>query len=452
MTLLIGCLSLASSVRADDMDDFYNLLDKEDYPAAWAKVQPLIQAGNEVAMFEAALMCQKGQGMSPDLPKAIELYKQSAGKGFNPAMNNLGVAYREGRGVQRDFVEAMKWFKQSAMKGNSQAALNVGAMYVNGQGVPRDYIEGWAWYQLSTDDLAKRNATQLEGILNAGELARAKERSHSIQQEFIRGNLPVVERPGTVAMSLQMNDKKELLVSAINVGSQAEKAGIKPGDVLIEINGKKLEGLPPQEIGKMIEGPAGSIINLSLKRGDQNVAIAMPRDLVGGTAQPPRPTNPLDPTAQNPLDRPVELKTYSHPDGLWTIRLPTDWLMDSSAQGSRSQAFRHRSGALIMLATVPQAPYMNGEQFYRQAVRPGLVESGAKFADERAAKIGEADGFVGRFNRTRNGVEEMGQSFVTVVRGTGFIFQMVMPNSERRELGPVFEKAEDSFRITVPRN
>jgi carboxyl-terminal processing protease len=49
-------------------------------------------------------------------------------------------------------------------------------------------------------------------------------------------------------------------------GSPAERVGLKPGDVLLEVDGQSIVGLSPQETGKLLAGPTGRPVALLVRR------------------------------------------------------------------------------------------------------------------------------------------------------------------------------------------
>jgi carboxyl-terminal processing protease len=55
------------------------------------------------------------------------------------------------------------------------------------------------------------------------------------------------------------------IVSPI-VGSPAERAGLKPGDVIVAADGKPLAGLEPDAAMSLIRGPAGTSVHLTVRR------------------------------------------------------------------------------------------------------------------------------------------------------------------------------------------
>ena len=64
----------------------------------------------------------KGDGVSVDKQKAVELWRKAAELGNDKAQYNLGIMYFEGDGVAKDVSESEKWLKKSADQGNAEAA------------------------------------------------------------------------------------------------------------------------------------------------------------------------------------------------------------------------------------------------------------------------------------------------------------------------------------------
>ena len=65
-------------------------------------------------------MYHRGEGLPQDFSKALQWYRQAAGKGDADAMYHVGNMYYNGDGVSPDYLEALRWFKQAAEKGNSK--------------------------------------------------------------------------------------------------------------------------------------------------------------------------------------------------------------------------------------------------------------------------------------------------------------------------------------------
>ena len=81
--------------------------------------------------------CQyyKGDGVSVDKQKAVELWQKAAELGNDKAQYNLGACYNDGDGVEKNKEEAVKWFRKAAEQGNAEAQFNLGNRYYAGDGV-----------------------------------------------------------------------------------------------------------------------------------------------------------------------------------------------------------------------------------------------------------------------------------------------------------------------------
>jgi carboxyl-terminal processing protease len=60
--------------------------------------------------------------------------------------------------------------------------------------------------------------------------------------------------------------KRQPIVVYTFPGSPARAAGLRPGDVLLEVNGKSVAGLPVDRIAALVRGPAGGVVHLSIAR------------------------------------------------------------------------------------------------------------------------------------------------------------------------------------------
>ena len=66
-----------------------------------------------------------------------------------------------------------------------------------------------------------------------------------------------------IGAELQVKNKQLIIVAPMD-GSPAQKAGIRPGDVIKKVDAHSVEGLPlPQVVGK-IKGPAGTRVSLTI--------------------------------------------------------------------------------------------------------------------------------------------------------------------------------------------
>ncbi|WP_213974360.1 S41 family peptidase, partial [Tepidanaerobacter acetatoxydans] len=75
-----------------------------------------------------------------------------------------------------------------------------------------------------------------------------------------------------IGVVITLKDKYITVVSVLE-GSPAEKAGIKPGDRFIEIDGSNVTGLPLSDILNRLKGDKGSKVNIGVIRGDDRQVI-----------------------------------------------------------------------------------------------------------------------------------------------------------------------------------
>jgi carboxyl-terminal processing protease len=63
-------------------------------------------------------------------------------------------------------------------------------------------------------------------------------------------------------------------------GAPAFRAGIRPGDVIVAVDGKPAEGLSSSEVADMLKGPKGTIVHITMKRVgyDQELNFTVTRD------------------------------------------------------------------------------------------------------------------------------------------------------------------------------
>jgi TPR repeat protein len=77
------------------------------------------------ALYNLALAVLKGEGLSADAAKGLELLHRAAVLGVTPAQSRLGIMYASGDGVAQDPIEAHKWFAIAAAHGDAAARSNL---------------------------------------------------------------------------------------------------------------------------------------------------------------------------------------------------------------------------------------------------------------------------------------------------------------------------------------
>jgi carboxyl-terminal processing protease len=76
------------------------------------------------------------------------------------------------------------------------------------------------------------------------------------------------------------NEKDELTVISPVKGAPAEKAGLKPGDVIVSVDGQEITGMDLIQVVKLIKGPKGTSVRIEVRRGDYLRSFDIVRDLV----------------------------------------------------------------------------------------------------------------------------------------------------------------------------
>jgi carboxyl-terminal processing protease len=67
--------------------------------------------------------------------------------------------------------------------------------------------------------------------------------------------------------------KNQPTVAETFPGSPARKAGLKPGDILLEVDAKPVAGLPIDKVAALVRGPAGTPVHLRAARGEGNTKV-----------------------------------------------------------------------------------------------------------------------------------------------------------------------------------
>lgn len=108
---------IESMVKANNMTGAYQALDK------------LAKQGNAQAIYNLAYLTQTGQGTAKDEKKALQLYQQSADKGYPVASYVLGKNYITGSmGLKVDPVKAKQYLNKAASQGFDDAVIDLAVL------------------------------------------------------------------------------------------------------------------------------------------------------------------------------------------------------------------------------------------------------------------------------------------------------------------------------------
>jgi len=86
------------------------------------------------AMYEVALMLERGLGCTQNFSEAAFWYEEGAKRGHAESFNNLGALYKEGHGVPQDDNRCFVCFSRAAEAGLAEGLYNLGLLYDQGIG------------------------------------------------------------------------------------------------------------------------------------------------------------------------------------------------------------------------------------------------------------------------------------------------------------------------------
>jgi len=90
------------------------------------------------AMYEVALMLERGLGCLQNYSEAAFWYEEGAKRGHAESFNNLGTLYKEGHGVTQDDKKTFICFSRAANAGLAEGLYNLGLLYDQGIGCEMD--------------------------------------------------------------------------------------------------------------------------------------------------------------------------------------------------------------------------------------------------------------------------------------------------------------------------
>lgn len=78
-----------------------------------------------------------------------------------------------------------------------------------------------------------------------------------------------------IGAQVALNKSNQLVIVAPLENSPAEKAGVKTGDIILEVNGKSTEGMSLTEVVLNIRGPAGTSVKLTVQHEGEPAPVAI---------------------------------------------------------------------------------------------------------------------------------------------------------------------------------
>jgi carboxyl-terminal processing protease len=121
-----------------------------------------------------------------------------------------------------------------------------------------------------------------------------------------------------VGMELGIRDNQLIVVAPLK-DTPADRAGIKPGDKIIEIDGQSASGVSVDVAVKKIRGKKGTKVELLVRRdgGDKDLRLSIIRDVINIPVINTEVKSSDGKTSEDVDDKPIGLR----PDGIYVIRL-----------------------------------------------------------------------------------------------------------------------------------
>ena len=124
-------------------------------------------------------------------------------------------------------------------------------------------------------------------------MARSMNECHTYYLDPARAkgfNAPPTEYSGIGASITSPGPNELVEVAQVFKGSPAEKAGVKKGDKIKQVNGEDMLGRTSEEVANKIKGPEGTVVNIIMVRSGVDTPFAITR----AKLTPPRVTDEID--------------------------------------------------------------------------------------------------------------------------------------------------------------
>jgi carboxyl-terminal processing protease len=156
-------------------------------------------------------------------------------------------------------IQSGAWREAGATPGSARLLDQVMAR------VSRDYIDS-----VSTDELLRRAASGFVKELDDPYSVLLTPERYRRLQEVTTG------RYAGVGVELDMRDGFVTVIAPL-ARTPADSAGIKPGDVIVTIDGKQTHGLAMEEVQQALRGPSGTKVRLTMERGEEHPTFTLTR-------------------------------------------------------------------------------------------------------------------------------------------------------------------------------
>lgn len=121
------------------------------------------------------------------------------------------------------------------------------------------------------------------GELVSASIAGAVESLHDPYSHYLSpAEYHQFARPGSFSgVGLEaVGNPQGLLIERVFSYSPAERAGLKPGELIVAVDGRPLRGVPAETARNMIRGPAGTTVTLTIEEGSRRRTVQLTRAVI----------------------------------------------------------------------------------------------------------------------------------------------------------------------------
>lgn len=213
-------LTVTDAVRSGDpvaMHDYaLELLQNGDKARAVQMLKDSAGRGLVMAEYRLAKLYERGEGVPRDMAASRAWTEKAAVGGNTKAMHDLAVFYAEGDAGPQSYAAAVEWFRQASDHGLVDSQYNLAVLYEQGLGLSQDKAEAAYWYEVAGragDQDAGRRARAMFAEMQPtqAEAIKRKARAFAPKPGIPRANGEFGRRPWDIATPAQITEAQRLL-------------------------------------------------------------------------------------------------------------------------------------------------------------------------------------------------------------------------------------------------
>lgn len=148
--------------------------------------------------------------------------------------------------------------------------------------VDRTFNNHADWFQIRQDFVHRKYRTADETYAAVGELLKKLDDPYTRFLEPSKYDSMVNSVVGEVAGAgvELLQEGGRVVIGDVQPNSPAEAIGVKSGDVLLAVDSIDVTNTSPDEVAKILRGPAGTKVGFSVRRADQDLDLRITRQVV----------------------------------------------------------------------------------------------------------------------------------------------------------------------------